>query len=283
MRPHTRTTWCLALLLAGLGAAQASAQEPPVLEVVLARSGEYVQDFVTLFANVVAEEQYVQTWKTFRRQIASDFLLVQPRDSPEYFAFRDVIAVDGSPVKDRDQRVLKLLLQPAGSTVERLTEFSKEAARFTFGGVYNNPLVAIAFLQPEFQSRFHFSLGRPDKNMGANVWELGYVEQTRPTILRGRNDTNQPASGRVWIDADTGRVVKTELTLANDSIVTSFRYDERFEIDVPIEMVDRYRYMNYTVNGTAKYGRFRRFNVSTDENVATPEQNSDAAPDQKAP
>ena len=49
--------------------------------------------------------------------------------------------------------------------------------------------------------------------------------------------------------------MKTELTLANDSIVTSFRFDERFEINVPVEMIDRYRYQNYTVNGTATFGR----------------------------
>jgi hypothetical protein len=115
------------------------------------------------------------------------------------------------------------------------------------------------------------------------VWDLGFTEQTRPTVLRGRNDTDQPAAGHIWVEAETGRVVKTELTLANDSIVTLFRFDERFQINVPVEMTDRYRYQNYTVNGTATFGRFRRFNVSTDENVATPEQKGDASPDQKIP
>jgi len=282
---RARTLWCLTIVTAGLIAVQASAQElqPPVLEVLLRRGGDYVQDFVAQFANVVAEEQYLQTWKSFRRTVVSDFLLVQPKDTQNYLAFRDVVTVDGSPVKDRDQRVIKLLVQPSASSLERLTEFSKEAARFTFGGVFNNPLVALAFLQPEFRERFRFTLGKADKSLGANVWDLGFTEQTRPTVLRGRNDTDQPATGHIWLEADTGRIVKTELTLANDSIVTLFRFDERFQINVPVEMTDRYRYQNYTVNGTATFGRFRRFNVSTDENVATPEQKGDASPDQKIP
>jgi hypothetical protein len=282
---RARALWCLTIVTAGLITVQASAQElqTPVLEVLLRRGGEYAQDFVAQFANVVAEEQYLQTWRNFRRTVVSDFLLVQPKDTQAYFAFRDVVTVDGSPVKDRDQRVIKLLVQPSASTVERLAEFSKEAARFTFGGVFNNPLVALAFLQPEFRERFRFSLGKVDKSLGANVWDLGFTEQTRPTVLRGRNNSDQSAAGHIWVEADTGRVVKTELTLTNDSVITSFKFDERFQINVPVEMIDRYRYQNYTVNGTATFGRFRRFNVSTDENVATPEQKGDASPDQKIP
>lgn len=269
MRTRWRVFGCLIGLLSAAAAPRPSAQEPPVLDVLLSRGGDYVQDFVAQFANVVAEEQYVQTWKSFRRQLTSDFLLVRPQDSAGYFAFRDVVTVDGTPIKDRDQRVLKLLVQPSANTVERLADFSKEAGRFTFGSVFNNPLVALAFIQTAFRDRFRFSVGKTDKLLGDNVWDVEFVEQTRPTVLRGRGDSDQPASGHLWIDADTGRILKTELVLANDSVVTSFKYDERFQINVPIEMIDRYRYQNYTVNGTAAYGRFRRFNVSTDENLNT--------------
>ena len=71
---RARTLWCLTIVTAGLIAVQASAQElqPPVLEVLLRRGGDYVQDFVAQFANVVAEEQYLQTWKSFRRTVVSE-------------------------------------------------------------------------------------------------------------------------------------------------------------------------------------------------------------------
>jgi hypothetical protein len=162
---------------------------------------------------------------------------------------------------------MKLLTSPAGSTRTQLEEISRESGRFTFGGVFNSPVTALALLQPEYVPRLRFTAAGLERSLGPDVWQVAFDERERPTILRGARDQDVQASGQFWIEGETGRVVKSALTLPNDSVVTTFKFDERFNIDVPVEMVDRYRYMNYTVNGTATYGRFRRFGVTTEEKI----------------
>ena len=265
-----RAAWLGVTLLALLAGIRPSAQERPSLELILERAAAYIIQFVDRFSNVVAEEEYVQTWRNQRRLLNSEFLLVTQKEGGDYLAFRDVFKVNGNAVRDRDERIAKLFLSTSGDATERADMINNEGARHTFGGVFNNPVVALGFLQAHYQVRFKFTLGRMDKSTsrpGNEVWIVNYREQVEPTILRGANDSDLPASGSFWIESETGRVVRTELQVPNDSVVSFFRYDERFEIAVPIKMTDRYRYQNNTVTGSATYGRFRRFTIDTEENV----------------
>jgi len=264
-----RRLGALIVLAAALAASPRAQESPaPTVEALLAKAADYVRFFVLTFSDVVAEEQYEQNWRSFTRRMKSDFHLVQPKDAGGYIALRDVLTVDGAPVRDRDARLMKLLTTGGGSS-DRITEVSKEGGRYCFGGVINSPVAALAFLQTIFQERFRFALGTQDRTLGADVWSLMFVEETRPTLLKNDKGRDNPATGQVWLDANNGRVLKTELNLPNDSIITTFRFDERFQIAVPVEMVDKYRYQNYTVNGVATYGRFLRYSVTTDENVDT--------------
>jgi hypothetical protein len=262
-----RTALCLALAtIAALGAASLSAQDGPELATLLERSRDYSVDFVSRFANVVAEEEYIQTWRSMHRTLTSDFLFVKDANG-DYLAFRDVFKVDGRALRDHDERITKLFLSPSTDAADRAAEIAAEGARHTFGNFFNNPVMVLSFLQPRFQSRFRYSLGRQDRSLGPDVWVVDFREQDRPTIFRGPNDSDLPAAGSFWIEALTGRVVKTELQLANDTVTATFKFDERFQIDVPAKMSDRYRYMNNIVTGEATYGRFRRFAVETDETI----------------
>ena len=74
------------------------------------------------------------------------------------------------------------------------------------------------------------------------------------------------AKGRIWIESESGRVVKTELAVNElDNIVTSFRFDQRFQIAIPVEMREEYWTDTESIVGVASYSRFRRFDVTTDE------------------
>ena len=266
MYKRARTGRLAILLLVFASTTSVWAQEPPAIELLLTRGGTYVNEFVTQFSNVVAQEQYLQTWRGFRRQLNSDFLMIQPKDAPGYFAFRDVLTVDGKPVRGTE-RLMKLLLEPSQNTFDRASEISAEGARYTFGNLFSSPIDVLIFVQSTFQPRFRFTVGGQDTNLGPNVWEVTYTELAKPSVLRGPRNTDILANGRFWIEADTGRIAKTELTLGNTSVVTTFQFDERFKINVPTEMTSRYRYQNYTVFGTATYGRFRRFGVTTEESL----------------
>jgi formylglycine-generating enzyme required for sulfatase activity len=247
------------------------------LDTLLTRATRYVGEFVYRFTNVVAEETYFQiATGGSGRHLKSDFLLVRLPESEDYLPFRDVFEVDGKSVRDREQRLTSLFLEPKAGAVDQAQKITVESARYNVGSLsrtFNNPIIAIAFLQASARQRFRYSLERQDRTAGTNVWIVEYREQKRPTIIRGQRGRDIPARGQFWIDADTGRVLKSELTL-NDpavlaTITTTYRTDERFQIDVPVEMKEQYVFGGTRVLGTATYGRFRRFDVKTDESLGS--------------
>jgi len=78
--------------------------------------------------------------------------------------------------------------------------------------------------------------------------------------------------GRAWVDKASGRVMKTELEMRNRvrkfayRITTTFVVDERLQLAVPAEMRDSYP-GHLDMTGVATYGRFRSFQVRTQESV----------------
>ena len=259
---------------------------------VLAREAAYLREFVQRFSNVVAEERYVQDAKTVPRartrgaavpsrlftrhvELMSDFLLVKLKESGEWLAFRDVFDVNGEPVRDRDERLTKLFINPTQSILDEANAIALEGARYNLGSAertINNPLLVLAFLQATYQPRFRFSLNTSDKDAGPGIWVLEYKEQSRPTLIREQsNGGDVVAKGRIWIESESGRVVKTELAVNElDNIVTLFRFDERFRIAVPVEMREEYWTDSESIVGVASYSRFRRFHVTTDEEFQEP-------------
>jgi len=95
-----------------------------------------------------------------------------------------------------------------------------------------------------------------------------YREIARPTLLRG-GVGDLPAHGLYWVEEGSGRIVKTMLDFRQDFIVTTFRFDADLRIDVPEQMTQQWRVERGTATFTATstYGRFRRFNVQTDEKL----------------
>jgi hypothetical protein len=260
-------------------------------EEVLAREAAYLREFVARFSGVVAEERYVQDSRTVPRartkgtvvrsqlftrhvELMSDLLLVKLKESGEWHVFRDVFDVNGEPVRDRDERLTKLFLNPTTSLIEEANAIALEGARYNLGGAertINNPLLVLAFLQTAYQSRFRFSLNTSDKDAGPGIWVLEYKEQARPTLIREQSNGDLVAKGRIWIESASGRVVKTELAVGElDNIVTSFRFDERFQIAVPHEMREEFWTSTESIVGVASYSRFRRFGVTTEEEFQEP-------------
>jgi uncharacterized membrane protein YfbV (UPF0208 family) len=281
----------LALILAtvwpvGLRAATPRADE------ITARAGVYVANFIRRFSSIVAEERFVQeagseersvrdkrTAKdtkpivprlTIRRELVSDYLLVQVPGRSDWHAFRDVFQIDGLALRDRDERLERLFLQPLAGAMSKAVEIDREGVRYSLGDpvrTLNSPLLALGFLQMRYQSRFRFSVRGADPDAGPNVWIVEYVEQVRPTVLRRVPDADLPARGRFWINAETGTVVQTELVTAVDDVITTIvRVDDGlFHLAVPVEMRENYWHGTEHVLGIATYSRFRQFSVETAE------------------
>jgi hypothetical protein len=257
--------------------AQQADNSARALEETLTRATRYVTGFVSRFSHVVAEERYEQEWRPIggrmgRSVWVADFLLVRGPDDSQWMPFRDVFEVNKVSVRDGSERLTELLIEPTDSSRSRAAAIAKESARWNIGPsrTINHPLLVLAFLQTSYMSRFQFTLDGRDRIEGRSTTVVAFRETMLPTLIRGREDADLPASGRFWVDQLDGSILKTEL-LTEDArqkarIVVEFQHDDRFTLWTPREMKEDYSLRsNGTAKATAKYGRFRSFEVSTTE------------------
>ena len=265
----------VALLAAGVLTPAVARSQDNKIEELIAKTAAYVSQFVDQFSNVVAEETLVQetTIPRRKRTMRGDFLLVRYPGDSQWQAFRDVAEVDGKPVRDKEERLTKLFLEPAANAVRRARELQQAGARYNLLdiGSLNNPLTVVAFLQNGYRERFRFTLAGLDKKLGPTVRQVQFQEFKLPTIIKGNGNQDILSRGLAWIEEDTGRVVKTELRIGSRStpisIITEYKFDEELGINVPVTMRDWYPDGTGEIRGVATYGRFRRFQVTTTEEV----------------
>jgi hypothetical protein len=268
----------------GTGRAAVTREEPAdtvALDTLLTRARQYVTDYETQFATIIGEERYRQDFAQERtidsqvgvvnmtkisRSTRSEVSLAWFSDVPGWFGFRDVIDVDGKPVKDRDRRLARLFLEkPSGKLLKQALQ---ESARYNLGTIrrnFNVPMVTLQFLEEDLSRRFRFEDGGHGRAGDRPAQIVRFQEMARPTIILS-SEVDAPASGRYWIDADTGRVLKTELVIGDRNgdirISTWYRPDERLGIWVPARMTERYDYINRlydSIQCEASYANFRRF------------------------
>jgi len=292
----------LALSAALLASCSLGAQEPQLAD-VLERAGAYVTAFQRQLAGIVAEETYVQDVREqvlagsgprpqprgpTHRELASDLLLVKPDKADRWIQFRDVFQVDGRPVRDRTEQLMKLFLDPSTATAGQVEQIVAESARYNIGSIVrtiNVPVLALIVLDPARQPNFRFTraaaaapaiardLGMPD-----GAWVVRFEEVGRDTMITTTNNRGLPSHGRFWIDPGTGRVLMTEL-VAEDfavagTIVVKYQRGVIADLLVPVAMRERYveRRNNLRIEGAADYKRFRQFQVKVDEKIAPVKQ-----------
>ena len=276
MPPTMRRAACV-LVLAAACAWRVEAQ-PSQPEVVV-RASTYVSRFLAALSNVAADERYEQesTSKRRRRTLRSELVVVRYPGTGGWQVFRDVFEVDGRAVGGSGEgRLSPLFLGPAEQALPRAQELNAAGMRHNIAdiGTLNNPLLVLAFLQRDYRERFRFTPAEIDASAGPSVRIVQFEEVRVPTILRLGGNLNMPANGRLWIDETDGRVLKTELRVAQrelahssmtwrppSTITTTFGLDEGLGIDVPLEMRDHYALQDVEVRGVATYSRFRRFPV----------------------
>jgi hypothetical protein len=305
MRIPLRATVLAVTVVLAVAAVPLFAQTPADsdLDQLLARATWYSIDFINKLSNVVAEERYIQDsnvalmtvaipglggrgapamnvprGSSKHRELRADFLIV--KSSGEMWTpFRDVFEVDHIPIRDREERLAKLFLnaRPDADVDAQAKAIAEESGRYNLGSVQrtiNNPVFALIFLQPDVRARFKFTDGKPDRKAGADIRVVDYMEETRPTVIRGAPGQDMPAFGRFWIESATGRVVKTEIRVEvkdlKANLTTTFRNDERLGIDVPNEFREDYDVHDSRVSGVASYARFRKFEVKSTEELAPP-------------
>jgi hypothetical protein len=241
---------------------------------LVSRAVEYATTYRKTYSAIVAEEDYQQWTPHERVRLRSDLLLVKSDGSEGWVSFRDVYSVDGANVRDRDDRLKRLFLDPSPEAAAQLQKIKDESARFNIGDTVRNinvPLFPFLFLDPVNVSRFQFKLGPTREFAGLKVRQLDFQEQRRPTIVRNwDSDLDMPVNGWFLVEPETGAVVQTATFYgAWCEIVVSYRRDSGLAMWVPREMNEKYTDSNGSavVSGTATYSNFRRFQVTVDEKI----------------
>jgi hypothetical protein len=275
---------------AARGEAGTAAARPPrapsareaELQLAMARLVDYVGVYERQYSGLVAEEEYRQSSRGNNVRLRSDYLLVKPEKSPVWVSFRDVYEVDGIAVRDRDDRLRRLFLEPGEDIWRQMQAIQDEGARYNLGIVERNinvPLFMLRFLQVENRPRFSFRLAGRRKVAGVEAWRIEFEERVFPTLIRDTQGKDVDARGWFYVEEVTGAIVETALKFeehgSTGEILVSFRHDPALGMWVPAEMKETYRTLTQRslagvprlepiIEGTAVYSKFRRFQVKTE-------------------
>ena len=209
-----------------------------------------------------------------------------------------ILAIETEP-SDRD-----------GKSHRIFRRIGAESARYNLGDfrrTLNLPTVTLSFMRRAYQERFTFTRVADEKVAGRVSRVLRFKERTRPTLVATANGVDIPVEGRIWMDAEDGRVVRTEIrfdrgldlverraranltTGATDyvtesvqngeqrsSIQVEFRSLPDLGILVPVQMWEWHEGVNQpgrmptdksALQSLSAYSNFRRFQVSTTEQI----------------
>jgi hypothetical protein len=131
----------------------------------------------------------------------------------------------------------------------------------------NAPTFALQILSSEMRRGFVFRDGGRERVGEADTVVVEYEETTRPTMIRGGDCEDVPATGRFWIRPDTGCVLRSVIETwprgMRTRIDVRYKHEASFDIVVPAEMIERRDLVESVVEGRATYSKLRRFRVDT--------------------
>ena len=271
------------LLTAAAGPRASDDQRTPSIKDVMRRVGAYVDGYGAKASVVVATEEYTQELRGSsgngpdRRRLLADFAIVKVDSLNAWWGFRDVLEVDAMQVRDRDDRLVRLLTETAGR-YDEARRLSDESARFNIGGIHRNfnvPTTALFFFRSENHDRFKFSAKgvSPD-----GIWEITFRETSRPTLIRTPTGDSVISKGSIWVNAADGTVVRTLLEVDGFVNQSGRRSTGTGRVDVQYRRVPELdmwlpEWMNEEFNATrggeteaitgrAWYSKYRQFTTS---------------------
>lgn len=241
---------------------------------ILVKASQYVATYESALSSVVVEEVYEQSVSSRsariaggeRRRLLSDVLWTPVPDSG-WVAFRDVFEVDGKAVRGRDDRLMRLFIDPPPNAVAQARAIVNEGAAYNIGNLVrtlNVPTMALLYLRHAHQAQSTFTVGNRESIGGVSTRVLEFRERRKPRLVATVDDA--PASGRFWIEEETGRVLQSEFRVVTGNLEASIKTTYERAADgllVPTIMVERYLTPLQRIDGRAQYSKLRRFTVSS--------------------
>lgn len=286
-----------------LSASQVPAPPPAAdVEQIVTRFFEAADEYGRTFRNLTAEETRLNEVLhpdgrlRRKREITADLLVYVSARAPEYAVeYRDVKSVDGKAIENRDRRVLDLIRRAtnASSAEQELRLINRESQRYDFD--VHVAGFTIGQFNRATRNDFQFDWAGRDEVDGHDTLVVNYrqivpqPEYSGATrTYRGMGVTAFFARGRLWLDASTLQLRRHRMEVAGVHpglpepallMSTDHAYaDSRFGILVPSRIVFEWREsrskskpaFTLATRMTFSYGAFRRFEVATEETVATP-------------
>ena len=268
----------------------------PELDRTLAAVGDYLQSYLRDYTNVVAEERYDQQLEheaygsllpgaprpadssTVTRVLKSDLLMVSTPSLGRWVPFRDVFEVDGKPVRDRDDRLKTLLLDAPKDVAGDARRITEESARYNLGAVdrtTNVPTLALELLSPLRRQALRLARHGEDSVDGIRALRIDFEEKPDMALIRTTTGGGLPSHGSFWVDPTSGRILKTDLRTevggAKMEVTVVYRRASEVGLWLPSEMHETYTESSQKLRGVARYSHFRRFQVTTEQTVKTPD------------
>ena len=265
-------------------AASSQPQGSPELIDLLQRATEYVTQYEAELGNLIGSEEYLQNavWlapsqrggpmvaKRLQRRVSSDFLIIQV--GPEWAALRKANRVVGSKVKEPEPSFEDAFDDSPDANQKRLNAMKGESTRYNIGDIIretNLPTMALKVLRKGDVSHFAFERVGSSKIEGIQTQAVRFREQTSPTLVIGGNGEFLYSNGTIWIEPETGRVLRTEFNVENRyaaspikaRIVVTYTAGKNLNVLVPTIMEEHYESEFNNVDCKAYYSNFRPFEV----------------------
>ena len=244
-------------------------------------TARYVRDYQEQLRFVLADEIYQQSSfdpagrQTGVRSLRGELFLAFVPGDGKWIAVHDVHEMDGTPIPNREDLRRLLAVGEVTSVARRVTEHN---ARFNLGSVrrnFNEPTLPLQLLAPDHRPRVDFSRGGVTRSAEATIATLTFRERERPTLIQaerrdGPGTTPVYARGEIVVDAATGTVRRTRLTLENGRVevelITEYTLEPRLNLWVPAVFTERYDALRdrqrELIVCEAQYTNYRRFEVT---------------------
>ena len=263
---------------------------PAALQALLDKLSAYLVAYEPELGTLIAEESLVQETtgrarrtRPERRRLRSDVAFMRLPGDRAWLGYRDVRRVDEHAVAPSGPGLIDMLARPDRDNIRLASQMAWDSAQHNLGAprTTNMPGLPLELMHPRHRHRFAFSLGGRARVGRVNVVQVEFDEHVRPSLVRSPdNSTDMPSRGTLWIEPETGRLLKADVRIRDgvplqglgarpifekpfeSQCIVEFVEHRELGLLVPKSMNESFYVPGGSGHGRATYSNFRRFSTS---------------------
>ena len=240
---------CAMAAVAGLSIASLTASVPPAaqtpgVEDLLLAARTYLASYAQKVSGVTLDEALMLTenanaLRSVPQRLASELILLNV--GGQLLGMRDVYSVDTKALRTKDARIARALAEPTAATWQMAQDHAREHAVYLRTNVvlwFSDPVMVTRCLVAEHRSRLTFRVEGAKRMNGVQVYGLGFKETDKDPEKSILQIPGTPlASGRFWVEAESGRIHQTEFwpesPTHNARVQVQYAPDEKLGVLLP--------------------------------------------------